>query len=425
MKIKAKDFEIIDNLELELKEGITVIVGASNNGKSSLIRLLRSIIYNLNGDSSIQQGESSYTLGIIEGDNKILVKRDMNASNKTVYSVNGEVLKKVGRNTIPEVESALNMRIIDINKKKMELNFLRQMEHPFLIFESSAFIYDFLSSSSNQADFTGLIKTMKADLKDISDNKKHLEGRVDTLKDLYQTSKSTYEKLESIDPLVQDILDFDANIQYLSLLENSINKLEYADKESIKINSKLDRLLSSHKVLDNLDTCLEGLSKIKELEELISKVESIQNEIYRYEVTLKSLKALHSKLDLNTIEDMMNSLSSLSSYKNSISESINNVNNIITLQESIENVNNKNLRLSELLSSILDLNSQGTATKVELTTLDNFISDFESLIDKLGNEALFINNSLDELQDIEVKLGEFDVCPLCNSVLKGGSHCER
>ena len=48
MRIKAKNFEIIDELDLELNPGLTVITGASNNGKSSLIRLLRSLIYNLN-----------------------------------------------------------------------------------------------------------------------------------------------------------------------------------------------------------------------------------------------------------------------------------------------------------------------------------------------------------------------------------------
>ena len=158
MIIRAKNFEIIDDLELELKDGITVIVGASNNGKSSIIRLLRAILYNLNGDASIQQGQDAYTLGIIDNGSKVIVKRDMTASNKTVYSVNGTILKKVGRNIVPEVEDALNIKVVDINKKKVELNFLKQMEYPFLIGETGSFIYDFLSSSSNQTDFSELLK---------------------------------------------------------------------------------------------------------------------------------------------------------------------------------------------------------------------------------------------------------------------------
>ena len=116
MIIRAKNFEIIDDLELELKDGITVIVGASNNGKSSIIRLLRAILYNLNGDASIQQGQDAYILGIIDNGSKVIVKRDMTASNKTVYSVNDTILKKVGRNIVPVVEDALNIKVVDINK---------------------------------------------------------------------------------------------------------------------------------------------------------------------------------------------------------------------------------------------------------------------------------------------------------------------
>ena len=286
MIIKAKNFEIIDDLELELKDGITVIVGASNNGKSSIIRLLRAILYNLNGDASIQQGQDAYTLGIIDNGSKVIVKRDMTASNKTVYSVNGTILKKVGRNIVPEVEDALNIKVVDINKKKVELNFLKQMEYPFLIGETGSFIYDFLSSSSNQTDFSELLKLMKTDQKEISDNKKNLEGQTDVLKDMFQTSKDTYEKLQDVNTVTDMIFDFDTKIQYLQKLEDTIKSLEYADANIFNLNNRMDLLLSKIKVLSDLDNIIKSYNDNIEMFHFCDYIKSIEDKILSQSITV-------------------------------------------------------------------------------------------------------------------------------------------
>ena len=420
MRIRAKNFEIIDELDLELNPGLTVITGASNNGKSSLIRLLRSLIYNLNSDASIQQGEDSYTIGIIDGENKVIVKRDVNAPNKTVYSVNGKILKKVGRNPVPEVEDALNIKLVDINKKKMELNFLKQMNFPFLLGESGGFIYDFLANSSNQTDFTDLIKTMKSDLKEASDNKKHLEGQVDILKDMYTTSKDTYEKLEPITSLVNDIIAFDSKIQYLQKLESSINSLEYSDKGIIEANAKLNLYLGEYNILKDLDATINEYNKVLALQELITNIDAINNKIMAHNITLEGLNVLVGKLDLDILEDMQAQLKSLDSARNELNAIINNINNIVETQDTIKSLIESNDKALTLLNNIFTLNTEVSQSEANKNELSNLKDSILSLVDKLESETLNNNKYKSSLLNINASISEFDVCPVCGSQIKEG-----
>ena len=418
MIIKAKNFEIIDNLELELKDGITVIVGASNNGKSSIIRLLRAILYNLNGDASIQQGQDAYTLGIIDNGSKVIVKRDMTASNKTVYSVNGNILKKVGRNIVPEVEDALNIKVVDINKKKVELNFLKQMEYPFLIGETGSFIYDFLSSSSNQTDFSELLKLMKADQKQISDNKKNLEGQTDVLKDMFQTSKDTYEKLQDVNTVTDMIFDFDAKIQYLQKLEDTIKSLEYSDKNIFTLNNQMDLLLSKIKVLSDLDSIIKGYNDNIEMFHFCDYIKSIEDKILSQSITLRMLDDLNMELDLTSLTELQDVCSSKAQELIDFQDRLFGIENIIELSAKLKNVNNSNENVLNTLNEVLLLNNDLNALEVDKLDLLKCIENNQMLVDNLYVETFKYNETVDALLKNKNELSEFDACPVCGSTLK-------
>lgn len=418
MLIRAKNFEIIDDLELELKDGITVIVGASNNGKSSIIRLLRAILYNLNGDASIQQGQDAYTLGVVDKDNKVIVKRDMTSSNKTVYSVNGNILKKVGRNIVPEVEDALNIRIIDINKKKVELNFLKQMEYPFLIGESSGFIYDFLSSSSNQTDFTELLKLMKTDLKEVSDKKKNLEGQTDVLKDLFQTSKDTYEKLQDVSNITDKIFKFDAHIQYLQKLENTINSLEYADNNIFNLNNKMNSLINEIKILEDLDVIISNYDDNLEMIDFCNNIESLQNKILSQSITLRGLDDLNIEIDLVSLEKLQKEVSNMHQDLWDFKEFIVSIETLVELSDKLKNVTKSNENILKALKEVLYLKNNSTELQGELDTLNKSINNINNLVNKFELETFKYNEAVDLLLTTNKDLAEFDVCPVCGSTLK-------
>ena len=379
---------------------------------------MRSLFYNLNNDSSIRQGETSYTIGVIDNNNKVIVKRDLTSANKTVYSVNGNILKKVGRNPVPEVEDTLNIRIIDINKKKMELNFLRQMEFPFLLGESGGFIYDFLSSSSNQNDFTDLFKTMKHDLKEISDNKKRLEGQVDTLKDMYQTSKDTYDKLEPIDPLVEEILAFDIKMKHLQKLSDSIINLEYADEGIINQNKILKEYTGKYELLKDIDNLAMEYGKYKELEKQCIKIEELNSKIQLQQESIARLDKLNKMLNMQELENLMNNVEALGKQVTSLDHRIIDIQRHHYDIDKLEEVKTTNARELDIINVLLELITNKTNMQEFTSKLDKHINNMQELVQQLEGESLSINRYNVTLKNITKEMDDFEICPLCNKPLK-------
>ena len=56
MKIKVENFQSIKNSEVEI-EGLTVITGQNNIGKSALARAVGGVFSNLRGNSFVRRGE--------------------------------------------------------------------------------------------------------------------------------------------------------------------------------------------------------------------------------------------------------------------------------------------------------------------------------------------------------------------------------
>ena len=63
-KVTLKDFQIIKKANLEFIPGLNVIIGPSNNGKSSILKAIKSCIYTTPGSTPIRAGQNSYTVGL-------------------------------------------------------------------------------------------------------------------------------------------------------------------------------------------------------------------------------------------------------------------------------------------------------------------------------------------------------------------------
>lgn len=72
MRVKVENYQAIKNADLEFKVGLTVIVGVTNSGKSSLIRAIKGAINNQAGTDFINYGANETVVTIIEGDNEIV-----------------------------------------------------------------------------------------------------------------------------------------------------------------------------------------------------------------------------------------------------------------------------------------------------------------------------------------------------------------
>ena len=91
LKLSIKDYQIIRQAVLDFKPGLTVLVGPSNNGKSSIIKAMKAAIYTESGTTPIRNGADSYIVGIQKDNHTVIYQKK---EGNTRYVVDGEKYSK-------------------------------------------------------------------------------------------------------------------------------------------------------------------------------------------------------------------------------------------------------------------------------------------------------------------------------------------
>lgn len=182
--IKIKNFQSLSGADICLKDGLTVITGATNNGKSAIIRALESAVFNTGSDDYIKAGAGSLSVGISNGEHCAEYNRKIKGkTDKTTYVFdNGDTQQKVGRGQLPEMVSLFNIREVRLqNNQRAKLNFWRQGEPPFLMDKTAGQLYEFLSVSSSEK-YLMVLKNMFSDIKQEETEIKEQSSAIDMLK---------------------------------------------------------------------------------------------------------------------------------------------------------------------------------------------------------------------------------------------------
>ena len=417
-KLKIKDYQIIEDSSYEFIEGLNIVIGCSNSGKTAMLRAIDGVIFNKSSDDKIRFGKTSSLVGIDYNGNKVLWKRDKSAESKVSYSVNGKVLVKVGRVQPQEVKDALGISEIVMLKSKEKLNFWRQMDYPLLLEKTPSQLYEFMALSSEEDNLTACLSLMKEDLKTTNDNLKRAEGALDVINTNLTEDKNKYlNKVQALDT-IEDILTLDNKIKELELFTsdftNCVNLYNMVYKESKNYNSISDRL---DLVLEDIETCSIIYNTLTSLDSMVKDITTLESKIKAVDY---SLTRINNIFDNSNILDMDISVTKVKSLDNNIS----NIDNLIT--------------------SIDDLLSKIETTQSKLDKSDVIIKDFEVLeityrklinvlqdIDGLTNIITSINNlvnTLDNIEDISISLDreisnnieqlkEFKYCPVCERPL--------
>ena len=201
LHIGIKDFQSLKKADILLTPGITVITGATNNGKSAIIRAIDSAIFNLGDDSMVRGGQRYYGINLSNDSHNMLMARDNVGKNeKTAYQFDdGSVQKKVGRGQLEEVSRMFNIREVKMNNgTKMKINFWYQNDKPFLMDKTSGQLYEFLSMSSCDS-YAKVLKVLGSDIKAINSDINTLTTEIDTYKGLINDKRDFISDNEGFD----------------------------------------------------------------------------------------------------------------------------------------------------------------------------------------------------------------------------------
>lgn len=99
VKVRVRNFQSISDAEIVI-DGLTVLTGTNNAGKSAFFRAIRGAVTNTRGHAFVRYGEGYSTVDISFDDAKTLTWKKGKGVN--TYIVNGEEIPKVGHGVPPE-----------------------------------------------------------------------------------------------------------------------------------------------------------------------------------------------------------------------------------------------------------------------------------------------------------------------------------
>lgn len=426
--VDIKDFQSLKKAYIELTPGITVITGATNNGKSAIIRAIDSALFNLGDDAMVRGGQRYYGIKISNGSHTMLMARDNVGKNeKTAYQFDdGTVQKKVGRGQLEEVSRMFNIREVKMNNgTKMKINFWYQNDKPFLMDKTAGQLYEFLSLSSCD-NYARVLKSLGSDVRSINSDINTLTTEINTYKSLINDKKDFLSKNDGFDLVYQEALDVDAMGDLHSNTSSILDDIDTYIRSVQRLNglkSKIDDKLSAINMgsIRSLYSDIDSInSKVDEMCELLSYIDDICSSISR-------LSDMHRDLH-QMIEDSNSSITEFSVSLCDVEKISSDIDNIsvemVDVDTNAKYVDSLNIRHKDILNSMcVDTDKISS----DIDTLDSFSSEViscENCLVDVDTAKGVLDSYVQRVNDLKTKVSESNAefeqlkkdigyCPYC------------
>lgn len=363
MKLKIENFQSLEGVnEFNFNPGVTMVVGASNSGKTAIIRALRGLILNYISSSKAKKYITHFKDNLqvdLELDNKI---------NYSWYKDSKNTLYKIGdleNHTEREFEKSGNDDLESICDKA-------GIEFPFVI-RDKKLINTYTEKDSLPFPF---------DLNDVELFK--------MFEELYNVSSS-------------GII-----FKFMKTLETKTNSEIKSTKEQIEIDrGKIEKIID-----------LEDKYEVEKLEILKSQAEKVQAGMIGIDEDIR-ITASNNKVCKIIREFLARIVVKENTYE-LLNEAINSLKESKDLSKDIEIVDSNNK-----IEQINVYNKEfDTALISDYNALSSDYNKAKSLNRELKSIKEEMDDLLEQQKEIQEELSRVDICPLCKQPIKGSKNSE-
>ena len=385
MKLKIRDYKKIENLQLDV-EGLVGIIGSNGSGKSTIINALRSVFYNVAGET-VRWGAESSAVGV-QFEEPLVWRRSGGASS---YIFRGKKYEKLGRVVPDEIVQYLNIEPICVEEEKHYVNFFPQLESPLIVRLTPSRLYSLIVKSLDADKIEKASKNVEKYLLDLKEELHLLD-----LRELdYKQEK---EKLEQV--LLQT--------EMVELWKDSFASYEENKAVLDQLKELREQYFKSKKALPLLIQLNEMLQKLEQEIVRFSSMIPKYNEL----TVLKDIKFRYQPVDKFFLKKVEGGLLKLSSL-GSVFEIELNVSNMKRLRQSY----NSHRGATEQLVCVSDILSK---VDLLLPQYPDDLFSLHSVKDRLTSVVLTKKNLEDVVRELEL-LTTGKVCPTCGKPLEVNS----
>lgn len=223
-KIILKNFQSHENSSLNLHDGMNVIVGPSDSGKTAIIRALKWLFFNKPSGDAYRRIDSDETVVTIEGKDEVARAK---TNRENTYILNTVELRAFGTEVPEAIQKALQMSAVNLQE---------QMDSPFLLGDTSGSISQF---------FNRITKLDKIDT---------------SLQYLQKEYRATKNELDFTNKQLIDIRSELTNYHFIEEVEAKLTIIEQKEKQYEDIGKRINLIrqtITQYKLTEQL---INGLS---------------------------------------------------------------------------------------------------------------------------------------------------------------------
>lgn len=220
MDLTLKDFQSWKDAEIKV-EGLTVVVGPSNRGKSAFIRALRGVLRNEISERRIRKGTKATEVTATFDGNVIKARRTGGSKGEVTYQVGDQDYAKLGGKVPPPVE-AMNFGKVTIGNHSLDPVFAGQFDGQFLL-------------SSDPSEVTAALNAfaatdkLDAGRKVITTRTNEISAEAKALGSLISQAEVDFHEADTLvndaAPLVEQVNTLSATVQRLQSAVNLLKTL--------------------------------------------------------------------------------------------------------------------------------------------------------------------------------------------------------
>src|SRR5262245_47548732 len=216
-RISLQNYMAHAHTVIELAEGLTVLVGPNNCGKSAVVSALETLCNNAPGDYMVRHDEKEASVTVQTDDGHTLVwRRDKTVS----YVIDGREISRLKRGVPEDLHKLLRLHKVDGGETgdPFDIHFGTQKSPIFLLNEPGSRTALFFASSSDAAILLEMQKRHRNRVKERKSDEKRLKAEIEKL-------DAELDALEPLDALVVSMTRADGEYRELKELEGQIQTL--------------------------------------------------------------------------------------------------------------------------------------------------------------------------------------------------------
>ncbi|EHS7178780.1 DNA repair protein RecN [Staphylococcus pseudintermedius] len=393
--LSIKQFAIIDTLDIQFSDGLTVLSGETGAGKSIIIDAIGQLIGMRASSEFVRHGEKKAiiegifdiddakdairqleTLGIDINEDFLIVKREIFSSGKSICRINNQTV------TLQDLRQVMQS-LLDIHGQHETQSLLKQKYHVELLdrYADGEYIKELQQYAQSYEQHQEKIKELEA----LESADQALLQRLDLMKFQYDELKEAQLKEGEIEQL-----------------EIDIKRIQNSENLSLALNAAYVTLTDEHAITDRLYTLSSELQNVNQI--LPETFEKLKEEVDQFYYTLEDAKhQIYEEINQTEFDEQyLNELASRMNLLNNLKRKYGkDISDLMIYQEKIADeinkIENYEESTSKLREEIQQLSQQVQEDGEKLTKARRIVA--RQLRDRIVNEIQYL-----QMKDANLKI---------------------